>query len=82
MNVSGIAADDIQFFRRSVMKNIEKNFSTKLPQQKLEAPVALTPDQIAKVAAGASLSSVASSKIIFGGMPAGPILAAKGQTQA
>ncbi len=33
-----------------------KNMQTKQNVQKLEAPVALTPDQIAMVAAGASLS--------------------------
>jgi hypothetical protein len=35
------------------MKTIQKNSSIKPAQQKLEAPVALTPDQIALVAAGA-----------------------------
>ncbi len=63
------------------MKNTQKN-STKLSQQKLEAPVALTPDQIALVAAGASSElAVGGHTTVCGGMPAGPVLAAKGQMQ-
>ena len=58
------------------MKNIEKS-NTKISQQKLEAPVVLTPDQIAIIAAGASQAPVG-RKIICGGMPAGPILGGKG----
>ncbi len=64
------------------MKNTQKNSSTKLPQQKLEAPVVLTPDQIAVVAAGTSLATaVGGHSIVCGGMPAGPIVNVKSSTQ-
>jgi hypothetical protein len=65
------------------MKNIQQHTGTKLPRQKLEAPLVLTPDQIASIAAGAlSLAGLGGRPIVYGGIAVSPdIGVAKAQTQ-